>query len=138
MLNEINSKIVESIENLRNDTNAKAILLLDRSGQRLVMSGRIDDDYEKIKEALVDSMPDLLSKKEAILLNIAESELNSHLSIQSERVLQIVTFNDSNSSESLVRLSVKKAASGLKTLLDTHHTHDLEKITDDDIFSMFS
>jgi predicted regulator of Ras-like GTPase activity (Roadblock/LC7/MglB family) len=136
-------------ERLHRETNAKAVLLIDRNGQAISESG-------ETQQIDVVSMCSLtagnVAATSAIAELLAEPEFSSqyhegktthvHLSLH-ERLILVVLF-DQRSSLGVVRLRVKRAQDDLRRIFERLRAKvaeptptALSDITDDDIDALF-
>lgn len=151
-------QLQDVLTNLRDEANARAAFLIDRSGQQIAAVG---EDLEEMDPtslaslaagnvASTDALAKLVGEKQfAALVHEGERE-NLHFSLVDSQGILLVLF-DERSSLGLVRLRVRKATTGLAEILsrvnDQQHHESAEgramaaalaEITDDDIDSLFS
>lgn len=137
---------------LQRDSNAKAVLVIDRNGQAISEAGEVEHlDITSLSSltagnvAATGGIANLLSEKEFSGQFHEGEKTNVHISIVASRVILLVLF-DQRSSLGLVRLRVRKAAAELTTILDAlvkksesgSQSSILTEITDDDIDKLFN
>jgi predicted regulator of Ras-like GTPase activity (Roadblock/LC7/MglB family) len=137
---------------LQRDSNAKAVLVIDRNGQAISEAGEVEHlDITSLSSltagnvAATGGIANLLSEKEFSGQFHEGEKTNVHISIVAGRVILLVLF-DQRSSLGLVRLRVRKAAAELTTILDTlvkksesgSQSSIFTEITDDDIDKLFN
>src|SRR5690606_30560502 len=151
MYEEELQKLNNICEVLHRDSNAKAVLVIDKNGQSMVQAGDVNElDVTSLSSltagnvAATGGIASLLAEKEFAGQFLEGEKTNVHISIVGGRVILVVLF-DEPSSLGLVRLRVKKAASELTRILDTlvkkssaTSTTVLAEITDDDIDNLFN
>jgi predicted regulator of Ras-like GTPase activity (Roadblock/LC7/MglB family) len=145
----------EVLRRLRNDSNARAVFLIDKNGQQMAADGDIDKfDTTSLASltagnvAATDSLAKLIGEREfSVLFHEGERD-HIHISIVSKRAILLVIF-DERSSLGLVRLRVKRASVEFDKIFDTlaqkakdgpaaGHESPFSEITDDDIDALFS
>jgi predicted regulator of Ras-like GTPase activity (Roadblock/LC7/MglB family) len=139
-------------EVLQHDSNAKAVLVIDKNGQAIASAGEVDQlDVTSLSSltagnvAATGGIASLLSEKEFSGQFHEGEKTHVHISIVGARVILVVLF-DQRSSLGLVRLRVKKAAVELVRVLDElvrksasdKTSSVLAEITDDDIDNLFN
>jgi predicted regulator of Ras-like GTPase activity (Roadblock/LC7/MglB family) len=137
---------------LQRDSNAKAVLVIDRNGQAISEAGEVEHlDITSLSSltagnvAATGGIANLLSEKEFSGQFHEGEKTNVHISIVAGRVILLVLF-DQRSSLGLVRLRVRKAAAELTTILDAlvkksesgSQSSIFTEITDDDIDKLFN
>ncbi|MBA3542246.1 MAG: roadblock/LC7 domain-containing protein [Deltaproteobacteria bacterium] len=145
-------QIVSICEILHRDSNAKAVLVIDKNGQAFAQAG---DTHELDVTSLSSLTAGNVAATGAIAQLLAEKEFagqfhegektNVHISIIGARVIMVVLF-DERSSLGLVRLRVRKATTELVTVLDVlikksqsgSQPSVFSEITDDDIDNLFN
>jgi predicted regulator of Ras-like GTPase activity (Roadblock/LC7/MglB family) len=145
-------QIVNICEILHRDSNAKAVLVIDKNGQAFAQAG---DTHELDVTSLSSLTAGNVAATGAIAQLLAEKEFagqfhegektNVHISIIGARVIMVVLF-DERSSLGLVRLRVRKATTELVTVLDVlvkksqsgSQPSVFSEITDDDIDNLFN
>ena len=151
-------RLDQALKKLRQEANARAIFLIDRTGQQNAAAGEIEQfDTTSLASltagnvAATDGLARLIGEKEfSILFHEGERD-NIHISIVAQRVILVVIF-DERSSLGLVRLRVKKASQELnevfarimskvekeKQATGSAFESPFAEITDEDIDSLFS
>lgn len=139
-------------EALHKDSNAKAVLCIDKNGQAIAAAGEVEQlDVTSLSSltagnvAATGGIANLLSEKEFAGQFHEGEKVNVHISIVSGRVILVVLF-DERSSLGLVRLRVKRASGSLGGVLDvlvkkseaSSTSTVLAEITDDDIDNLFN
>jgi predicted regulator of Ras-like GTPase activity (Roadblock/LC7/MglB family) len=139
-------------EQLHRDSNAKAVLVIDKNGQAIAAAGEVESlDVTSLSSltagnvAATGGIASLLAEKEFAGQFHEGEKTNVHISIVAGRVILVVLF-DTRSSLGLVRLRVKKASAELSRILDDlvrKSASDksqtiLAEITDDDIDNLFN
>lgn len=137
---------------LQRDSNAKAVLVIDRNGQAISEAGEVEHlDITSLSSltagnvAATGGIANLLSEKEFSGQFHEGERTNVHISIVASRVILLVLF-DQRSSLGLVRLRVRKAAAELTTILEAlvkkseagSQSSIFTEITDDDIDKLFN
>lgn len=139
-------------EVLHRDSNAKAVLVIDKNGQAISEAGEVDNlDVTSLSSltagnvAATGGIANLLAEKEFAGQFHEGERTNVHISIVGGRVILLVLF-DERSSLGLVRLRVRRAAVELTKILETlvkkseagARNSVLAEITDDDIDNLFN
>lgn len=139
-------------EVLHRDSNAKAVLVIDKNGQAIADAGEVENlDVTSLSSltagnvAATGGIANLLSEKEFAGQFHEGERTNVHISIVAGRVILLVLF-DERSSLGLVRLRVRKAAAQLTNVLEVivrkseagAHNSVLAEITDSDIDNLFN
>ncbi len=138
-------------EQLHRDSNAKAILVIDKNGQAITAAGDVAElDVTSLSSltagnvAATGGIASLLAEKEFAGQFHEGEKTNVHISIVGARVILVVLFDD-RSSLGLVRLRVRKAAVELTRILadlvkksSATSSTVLAEITDDDIDNLFN
>jgi predicted regulator of Ras-like GTPase activity (Roadblock/LC7/MglB family) len=137
---------------LQRDSNAKAVLLIDKNGQAISQSGDTNElDVTSLSSltagnvAATGGIAQLLAEKEFAGQFHEGEKTNVHISIVGQRVILVVLF-DERSSLGLVRLRVRKATTELTAVLDVMLKKTLSgggasvfsEITDADIDNLFN
>ena len=138
---------------LQRDSNAKAVLVIDKNGQAIAQSGDTQQlDVTSLSSltagnvAATGGIAQLLAEREFAGQFHEGEKTNVHISIVGARVILVVLF-DERSSLGLVRLRVRKAAAELTTVLDVMIRKSasgvgqpsvFSEITDDDIDNLFN
>lgn len=149
-------QLAEILARLRQDSNARAVFLIDKNGQQIANAGEVDEfDTMSLASltagnvAATDGLAKLIGEREfSVLFHEGEQE-HIHISIVAKRAILVVIF-DERSSLGLVRLRVKRAAGDLERTFDSMLSHASEvddgaspaspfsEITDEDIDALFS
>lgn len=137
---------------LHRDSNATAVLVIDKNGQAIASSGEVESlDVTSLSSltagnvAATGGIASLLQEKEFAGQFHEGERTNVHISIVGGRVILLVLF-DERSSLGLVRLRVKKATARLEAVLNElarkseegHQPSVFAEITDDDIDNLFN
>jgi predicted regulator of Ras-like GTPase activity (Roadblock/LC7/MglB family) len=145
-------QITAVCELLHRDSNAKAVLVIDKNGQAIANAGEVDQlDVTSLSSltagnvAATGGIANLLSEKEFAGQFHEGERTNVHISIVGGRVILLVLF-DERSSLGLVRLRVRKAAAELTNILEVlvrksdagTQSSVFAEITDDDIDNLFN
>lgn len=152
MYEEELSQIMNICEILHRDSNAKAVLVVDKNGQTFAQAGEVEQlDITSLSSltagnvAATGAIATLLAEKEFSGQFLEGQKTHYHISIVGQRVILVVLF-DERSSLGLVRLRVRKATNELVNVLDvlakkgTSSTQPsvFSEITDDDIDNLFN
>jgi predicted regulator of Ras-like GTPase activity (Roadblock/LC7/MglB family) len=139
-------------EILQRDSNAKAVLVIDKNGQAIANAGDVEQiDVTSLSSltagnvAATGGIAMLLAEKEFAGQFHEGEKTNVHISIVGQRVILVVLF-DERSSLGLVRLRVRKATVELVNVLDVlvkksqsgTQPSVFSEITDDDIDNLFN
>ena len=139
-------------EILHRDSNARAVLLIDKNGQAIAQAGDVQElDVTSLSSltagnvAATGGIASLLAEKEFAGQFHEGEKTNVHISIVGQRVILVVLF-DERSSLGLVRLRVRKATVELVNILDVlvkksqsgTQPSVFSEITDDDIDNLFN
>ncbi|MCG8422877.1 MAG: roadblock/LC7 domain-containing protein [Proteobacteria bacterium] len=139
-------------EVLHRDSNAKAVLVIDKNGQAISEAGEVENlDVTSLSSltagnvAATGGIANLLAEKEFAGQFHEGERTNVHISIVAGRVILLVLF-DERSSLGLVRLRVRRAAGELTKILEAlvkkseagARNSVLAEITDDDIDNLFN
>ena len=145
-------EIVRICEVLQKDSNARAVLLIDKNGQAIAQAGDVQElDVTSLSSltagnvAATGGIAQLLAEKEFSGQFHEGEKTNVHISIIGQRVILVVLF-DERSSLGLVRLRVRKAAVELMGTLEVMEQKSksgaqasvFSEITDDDIDNLFN
>ena len=124
MYEEELSQINNVCEILHRDSNARAVLVIDKNGQAFAQAGEVEQlDVTSLSSltagnvAATGAIASLLSEKEFAGQFHEGEKTNVHISIIGQRVIMVVLF-DERSSLGLVRLRVRKATAELVNILD--------------------
>jgi len=146
-----------ALKKLRQDAHARAIFLIDRTGQQIASAGEIDQfDTTSLASltagnvAATDGLAKLIGEREFSVLFHEGQRDHIHISIVAKRAILLVIF-DERSSLGLVRLRVKRASSEMEQIFEEmlRKTHEKQtgptapaspfaEITDEDIDALFS
>jgi predicted regulator of Ras-like GTPase activity (Roadblock/LC7/MglB family) len=133
-------------EILHRDSNAKAVLLIDKNGQAMAQAGDTHElDVTSLSSltagnvAATGGIASLLAEKEFAGQFLEGEKTSYHVSIVGQRVILVVLF-DERSSLGLVRLRVRKAAEVMvrKSASGSGQPSVFSEITDDDIDNLFN
>jgi predicted regulator of Ras-like GTPase activity (Roadblock/LC7/MglB family) len=145
----------EALGRLRQDSNAKAVFLIDKNGQQIAAAGEIEQfDTTSLASltagnvAATDGLAKLIGEREFSVLFHEGQQDHIHISIVAKRAILVVIFDD-RSSLGLVRLRVKRASSELEQIFDAMagkadagrgagQVSPFAEITDEDIDALFS
>ena len=137
---------------LHKDSNAKAVLVIDKNGQAIASSGEVEHlDVTSLSSltagnvAATGGIAQLLKEKEFAGQFHEGEKTHVHISLVAQRVILLVLF-DERSSLGLVRLRVRKAANELTQVLDAlikkmeagSQPSVFAEITDADIDNLFN
>src|SRR6187455_181551 len=112
-------RLDSALKKLRQEANARAIFLIDKTGQQIAAAGELEQfDTTSLASltagnvAATDGLAKLIGEREfSVLFHEGERD-NIHISIVAQRVILVVIF-DERSSLGLVRLRVKRASAEL-------------------------
>src|SRR5688572_3251375 len=139
-------------ETLHRDSNARAVLVIDKNGQAIAQAGDVQElDVTSLSSltagnvAATGGIAQLLAEKEFAGQFHEGEKTHVHISIVGQRVILVVLF-DERSSLGLVRLRVRKASSELVGVLETlvkksesaSQPSVFAEITDADIDNLFN
>jgi predicted regulator of Ras-like GTPase activity (Roadblock/LC7/MglB family) len=139
-------------EVLHRDSNAKAVLVIDKNGQAIASAGEVDQlDVTSLSSltagnvAATGGIASLLKEKEFAGQFHEGEKVHVHISLVAQRVILLVLF-DERSSLGLVRLRVRKAAAELTNVLEElvkkmeagSQPSVFAEITDADIDNLFN
>ncbi len=123
MYEEELQQILRICDVLQKDSNAKAVLVIDKNGQAMASAGEVEQiDITSLSSltagnvAATGGIAQLLSEKEFAGQFHEGERTNVHISIVAQRLIMVVLF-DERSSLGLVRLRVRKAAAELTTVI---------------------
>src|SRR5947209_11004231 len=152
MFEQEQQQIQAICDRLQRDSNAVAILLINKDGQEIARSGNTDHlDVTSLSSlfagnvAATGGIAKLLAEKELSGQFHEGEKTNVHISLVAQRAILVVLF-DQRSSLGLVRLRVKKASEELTKVFDSvvkkmnqggAKTQVFGEITDDDIDNLF-
>ena len=152
MYEEELQQIVRICETLQKDSNAKAVLVIDKNGQAMASAGEVEQlDVTSLSSltagnvAATGGIAQLLSEKEFAGQFHEGERTNVHISIVAQRLILVVLF-DERSSLGLVRLRVRKAAAELTVVItelvrkseSSSQPSVFAEITDADIDNLFN
>jgi predicted regulator of Ras-like GTPase activity (Roadblock/LC7/MglB family) len=153
MYEEELQKLTNICEVLHRDSNAKAVLVIDKNGQSMVQAGDVNElDVTSLSSltagnvAATGGIASLLAEKEFAGQFLEGEKVSYHVSIVGQRVILVVLF-DERSSLGLVRLRVRKATNDMVGVLETMvkksqsgsgQASVFSEITDDDIDNLFN
>jgi predicted regulator of Ras-like GTPase activity (Roadblock/LC7/MglB family) len=152
MYEEELNQIVRICETLQKDSNAKAVLVIDKNGQAIAQAGEVEQlDVTSLSSltagnvAATGGIAQLLAEKEFAGQFHEGERTNVHISIVAQRLILVVLF-DERSSLGLVRLRVRKAATELTSVIDvlvkksesSSQPSVFAEITDADIDNLFN
>jgi len=149
-------RLDQALRKLRQDANARAIFLIDRTGQQIAATGEIEQfDTTSLASltagnvAATDGLAKLIGEREFSVLFHEGKRDHIHISIVAKRAILLVIF-DERSSLGLVRLRVKRAGMEMEQVFEEmqrkgERTADpatpsspFAEITDEDIDSLFA
>jgi len=149
-------RLDSALKKLRQDSNARAIFLIDRTGQQIAAAGEVEQfDTTSLASltagnvAATDGLAKLIGEREFSVLFHEGKRDHIHISIVAKRAILLVIF-DERSSLGLVRLRVKRAnqemdqifeemqKKGEKTIGPVQPSSPFAEITDEDIDALFS
>jgi len=148
-------RLEATISRLREDCHARAVLLIDKSGQPIASTGSLEDlDTTSLASltagnvAATDGLAKLIGEREfSVLFHQGEKD-NIHISLAGERAIVLVLF-DAQSSLGLVRLRAKQAGTELAEIFTEMEAREqlnadqggreapFEAISDEDIDTLF-
>lgn len=156
MYQEEFQRLEEALRRLRQDANAKAVFLIDKSGQQIASAGEIATfDSTSLASltagnvAATDGLAKLIGEREFSVLFHEGQRDHIHISIVAKRAILLVIF-DERSSLGLVRLRVKRATGEMDRIFETMLQKSavaatgpappspFAEITDDDIDALFA
>lgn len=147
----------DALVHLRQDSNSRAIFLIDKNGQQIASAGEVEQfDTTSLASltagnvAATDGLAKLIGEREFSVLFHEGKQDHIHISIVAKRAILVVIF-DERSSLGLVRLRVKRASVELERIFlamagrsssPSSTTAGLPspfaEITDEDIDALFS
>jgi predicted regulator of Ras-like GTPase activity (Roadblock/LC7/MglB family) len=156
MYQEEFQRLDQALKKLRVDANARAIFLIDRTGQQIAAAGEVEQfDTTSLASltagnvAATDGLAKLIGEREFSVLFHEGQRDHIHISIVAKRAILLVIF-DERSSLGLVRLRVKRAnqemeqifeemqQKGEKSASEVTPSSPFSEITDEDIDALFS
>jgi predicted regulator of Ras-like GTPase activity (Roadblock/LC7/MglB family) len=149
-------RFISVLDRLRNEANSKFVFLVDKSGQQIAASGKLDQADPTALASLVagnvaatEGLAQLIGEDEFSTLFHEGQKDNLHISLIADRIILLVIF-DEHSSLGLVRLRVKQRVNELETIVQemtdrttaavapsTGSSAALAEITDEDIDALF-
>src|SRR5579871_1484349 len=124
MFEEEQRQIQASCDKLSKESNALAVLVIDKNGQEIARSGETDHlDVTSLSSlfagnvAATGGIAKLLAEKEFSGQFHEGEKTNVHISLVAQRAILVVLF-DQRSSLGLVRLRVKKASDELTKIFE--------------------
>jgi len=148
-------RLEEVLRRLRNDSNARAVFLIDKTGQQIAGAGELEQfDTTSLASltagnvAATDGLAKLIGEREFSVLFHEGQQDHIHISIVAKRAILLVIFDD-RSSLGLVRLRVKRASLEMDKIFESMSSKTGEgmpgaqvspfsEITDEDIDALFS
>lgn len=147
----------EVLRRLRQDSNARAVFLIDKNGQQIAAAGEVSQfDTTSLASltagnvAATDGLAKLIGEREFSVLFHEGQQDHIHISIVAKRAILVVIFDD-RSSLGLVRLRVKRASGEMDRIFDAmlvkgdgtgeepkSSGSPFSEITDEDIDALFS
>jgi predicted regulator of Ras-like GTPase activity (Roadblock/LC7/MglB family) len=154
MYDEDYRRIVEVIQRLVRDANAKGVFVVDRNGQLIGEAGELRGiDTTSLASltagciAATGGLAKLVGEEDFPVHFHQGQRDNLHMTVVAKRIILVVVF-DERSSLGLVRLRVKKAGSELAKIFEeiqkkaeqdqAKGNTPFAEITDDDIDNLFS
>ncbi|BAI79537.1 mutual gliding protein B [Deferribacter desulfuricans SSM1] len=138
---ELKNEIELELNRLKEESNSKAVFLLDKNGQ-IISNSKNTDEYDKDSlgaliagnVAATGGLAKLLGEKEfSILFHEGENE-HIHINLIDKKFILVVIFDESTSL-GLVRLRVKKTIANLLKLInkmkENNKSENLEDIFSD-------
>jgi predicted regulator of Ras-like GTPase activity (Roadblock/LC7/MglB family) len=150
-------RLDQALKKLRQEANARAIFLIDKTGQQIAAAGELEQfDTTSLASltagnvAATDGLAKLIGEREFSVLFHEGKRDHIHISIVAKRAILLVIFDD-RSSLGLVRLRVKRASQDLEHIFEdmqqknekgpapgSAHASPFSEITDEDIDALFS
>ena len=148
-------QLEEALRRLRQESNAKAVFLIDKNGQQIASAGEIEQfDTTSLASltagnvAATDGLAKLIGEREFSVLFHEGQQDHIHISIVGRRAILVVIFND-RSSLGLVRLRVKRASGDMERIFENMakkgeagerggDASPFSEITEEDIDALFS
>ncbi|MDX1503348.1 MAG: roadblock/LC7 domain-containing protein [Thermoanaerobaculia bacterium] len=153
---EDSQALSESLVRLRRDASARAVYLVDKTGQHIGSAGEVSAFDTTSLASLVagnvaatDGLAKLIGEREFSVLFHEGKQDHIHISIVARRAILLVIFDD-RSSLGLVRLRVKQASGEMERIFDQVNQKTEQslrgfgdsspflEITDEDIDALFS
>jgi predicted regulator of Ras-like GTPase activity (Roadblock/LC7/MglB family) len=149
-------RLDQALKKLRQEANARAIFLIDRTGQQIAAAGEVEQfDTTSLASltagnvAATDGLAKLIGEREFSVLFHEGQRDHIHISIVAKRAILLVIF-DERSSLGLVRLRVRRAGQEMDQIFEDMHkkgekaagpaqpASPFAEITDEDIDALFS
>lgn len=148
-------RLDQALKKLRQESNARAIFLIDRTGQQIAAAGEVEKfDTTSLASltagnvAATDGLAKLIGEREFSVLFHEGKRDHIHISIVGQRAILLVIF-DERSSLGLVRLRVRKANQEMERIFEEMGQKSTQtsipaaaspfaEITDEDIEALFS
>lgn len=148
-------RLDQALKKLRQESNARAIFLIDRTGQQIAAAGEVEKfDTTSLASltagnvAATDGLAKLIGEREFSVLFHEGKRDHIHISIVGHRAILLVIF-DERSSLGLVRLRVRKANQEMERIFEEMGQKSTQastpaaaspfaEITDEDIEALFS
>ena len=148
-------QLEDALRRLRQESNAKAVFLIDKNGQQIASAGEIEQfDTTSLASltagnvAATDGLAKLIGEREFSVLFHEGQQDHIHISIVGRRAILVVIFND-RSSLGLVRLRVKRASGDMERIFENMvkkgeagerggDASPFSEITEEDIDALFS
>ncbi|MEM9290306.1 MAG: roadblock/LC7 domain-containing protein [Acidobacteriota bacterium] len=150
-------RLEEALRRLRQESNSKAVFLIDKNGQQIAAAGEVEKfDSTSLASltagnvAATDGLAKLIGEREFTALHHEGQQDHIHISIVAKRAILVVIFDD-RSSLGLVRLRVRRASIELDKIFDAMaqktdvglgggaaEASPFSEITDEDIDALFS
>jgi predicted regulator of Ras-like GTPase activity (Roadblock/LC7/MglB family) len=150
-------RLDQALKKLRQEANARAIFLIDRTGQQIAAAGEVDQfDTTSLASltagnvAATDGLAKLIGEREFSVLFHEGQRDHIHISIVAKRAILLVIF-DERSSLGLVRLRVKRSSQEMEQIFEDMSrkgekasgpaqatASPFAEITDEDIDALFS
>jgi predicted regulator of Ras-like GTPase activity (Roadblock/LC7/MglB family) len=150
-------RLDQALKKLRQEANARAIFLIDRTGQQIAAAGEVEQfDTTSLASltagnvAATDGLAKLIGEREFSVLFHEGQRDHIHISIVAKRAILLVIF-DERSSLGLVRLRVRRATQEMEQIFEEMNrkgekapgpaqqaASPFAEITDEDIDALFS
>ena len=149
-------RLDSALKKLRQEANARAIFLIDKTGQQIAAAGELEQfDTTSLASltagnvAATDGLAKLIGEREFSVLFHEGKRDHIHISIVAKRAILLVIFDD-RSSLGLVRLRVKRGSQEMDHIFEDMQTKrdkgpttpanasPFSEITDEDIDALFS
>ncbi|KAB2955920.1 MAG: roadblock/LC7 domain-containing protein [Thermoanaerobaculia bacterium] len=150
-------RLDQALKKLRQEANARAIFLIDRTGQQIAAAGEVEQfDTTSLASltagnvAATDGLAKLIGEREFSVLFHEGQRDHIHISIVAKRAILLVIF-DERSSLGLVRLRVKRSNQEMEQIFEDMKqkvekatgpaqaaASPFAEITDEDIDALFS